>query len=44
MLIFAGESHLLQKVNSEQSEMSTVPNEGRNGKRKVEISSYFSIS
>lgn len=32
MFISVGESYPLQEVNYEQSEMSTVPNEERNGK------------
>lgn len=35
MFIFVGESHPLQEVNFEQSEMSTEPNEERNGKQAI---------
>lgn len=44
MSIFVGESHPLQEVRFEQSEITIEPNEERNGNRAVKKRSYSSFS
>lgn len=43
MSIFVGESHPLQEVRFEQSEMTIEPNEERNGNRAVKKKKLFFI-